>query len=199
MDVARRLRHLLLTLAALASLALAPGAQAIGGSYRFDGGTAYQRAQVRQALAASRFNYGVVSRTITVHIRRGVESNASAGEVWLDADLLDSGRFSWGVVQHEFAHQIDFLVFTPGQRAEFSKALGGRDWCFEQPNLRHSDHGCERFASTLAWTYWQSPDNSMRPTSVGDESAAMTPTAFRALVDRVLGPAFSTRMLAYRR
>jgi hypothetical protein len=41
-----------------------------------------------------------VPATIVIHIVRGVESRATAGEIWLDADLLDAGTFSWGVIQH---------------------------------------------------------------------------------------------------
>ena len=51
-----------------------------------------------------------------------------------------------------------------------------------------AEYGCERFASTLAWAYWQSPDNCMQPSEVADaESAAMAPAAFRALMTSLLG------------
>lgn len=55
------------------------------------------------------------------------------------------------------------------------------------PRLEHARLGCERFASTLVWSYWQSQDNAYRPISAADESAAMAPAAFRSLLGRLLG------------
>jgi hypothetical protein len=53
-------------------------------------------------------------------------------------------------------------------------------------NLGHSAAGAERFASTLAWAYWPSHDNSLRPTAADDEAAALPPSRFRALVSLLL-------------
>jgi hypothetical protein len=171
---------------ALCALAAPALAQASGGSYSFDGGTARQQAQVRSALDASSFDWNLVPATITIHITRGHDSEAAPGEIWLDADLLDSGKFSWGTVQHEYAHQIDYLVVNPVQRARLAAALGGSSW-YATGDAKHEQLGSERFASTLAWTFWQSKDNSMKPASSHDESAAVAPAAFKALVADVLG------------
>ena len=182
--------RLLVFLAAAAVLALAPGrALAAGGSYVFDGGTARQQSQVKAALDASSFNWSLVPATITIHIGHGHASQASPGEIWLDSDLLNANKFAWGVVQHEFAHQVAFYLLDGPEQQVFEQALGGSDWCYSVAGLPHSDYGCERFASTLAWAYWQSPQNAMRPSSPRDESAAMTPQAFRALLSRIVGPA----------
>ena len=52
-----------------------------------------------------------------------------------------------------------------------------------------AEYGCERFASTLAWAYWQSAGNCMSPAMLGLESSSISPAAFRALLVTVLGPA----------
>jgi hypothetical protein len=181
-------RSLRLALVALfGTLALAGVAQAGGGSYVFDGGTPGQQRQVRLALNASAFDWSIVPGTVVIHIERGTQSRANRGEIWLDAKLLDWGRYSWGLVQHEYAHQVDFLVVTPEARAQLAAALGGSDWCWGTPGFDHADYGCERFASTLAWAYWPSRDNSLRPTASFQESAALPATEFRALLARLLG------------
>ena len=154
-----------------------------GGSYKFDGGTKKERETVVAALRASSFDWSVVPGPITIHIVRGQPSRSIPHEIWLDANLLDAGRFAWGVVQHEYAHQVDYLLFDDATRANLLKRLGGEDWCYSVPDLSHDEYGCERFASTLAWSFWQSPDNCMRPSARRDESAAMQPKRFRALVD----------------
>ena len=77
------------------------------------------------ALNASSFDWSVVPGQVVVHIGKGISSHAVAGEIWLDGALLDSGRFSWGVVQHEYAHQVDFGVLTDSMRLQL------------QPELRH--------------------------------------------------------------
>jgi len=171
-----RLRLLLILIGALA---LAPNAFARGGAYVFDGGTAGEQAQVRAALAASSFDFSVVPATVTVHIARGVESRALPGQVWLDADLLDGGTYAWGVVQHEFAHQVDFLLLDDARRTALQAALGGISWC---SGAAHGQLGCERFADLVAWAYWQSPDNVLRPAGGGP----LSPTAFRSLLSRLL-------------
>jgi hypothetical protein len=185
----RRLFALPILLALLA-LVFAQQAAAGGGNYTFDGGTTRERAQVRSALEASSFPWGVVPGPVTIHIPRGIASSESVpGEIWLDANLLDAGTFSWGVVQHEYAHQIDFLLFDDATRAKLNTLLGGASWYYTIPGLQHARYGCERFASTLAWSYWQSPQNSMKPESAADESAAMAPAQFRELIAGLLGVA----------
>jgi hypothetical protein len=171
----------------LTLLSTAPRASASGGQYVFDGGTAAEQSTVRSALNASSFNWGIVPGTITIHITRSVTTEATAGEIWLDASLLDSGQFAWGIVQHEFAHQVDFLLLNDDERSQLQTALGAKDWCYSDTTLQHAQHGCERFASTLAWAYWQSSANVLKPTAATDESAAMTPAAFRSLLTSILG------------
>jgi hypothetical protein len=187
----RRVLQILLP-AAVAALVFAHAgtARAAGGSYRFDGGTTYERTQVRQALKASSFNWNLVKAEITIHIQRDLDySHALPGEIWLDADLLDSGRYSWATVMDEYAAQVDFYVFTHAVRAQLQAALGAKAWCYENGAIQaHGDQGCERFSSVLPWAYWQSPDNAYRPVSKTDESGAMTPAKFRALLARLIGP-----------
>jgi hypothetical protein len=168
------------------SLGVCAPAAAAGGLYAFDGGTAAERAQVVAALDASAFDWSVVPGQITIHIARDATSSAARGEIWLDANLLDAGTFSWGVVQHEYAHEVDFFLLDAADRASLLRVLGGETWCYggSQP-LRHVEYGCERFASSLAWAFWPSPQNCMRPSSSQDETPLPART-FRALVRRLL-------------
>jgi hypothetical protein len=184
--MAPRPRILLLAIALLAALLLVPTAFARGGNVRFDGGTTAERTQVTRSLATSSFDWGLLPGRIVVHIAPDLDSTAAPGEVWLDARLLDSGPFSWGVVQHEFAHQVDFLLLTPATRAQLLLRVGGSVWCVGGVDLPHGDYGCERFASTLAWAYWPNGGNCMRPVSSIDEAAAMNAPAFRLLLATVL-------------
>lgn len=184
-----RRRALIALLAVFSSaLWLSGAARAAGGDYVFDGGTPAEQATVRAALDASSFDWSIVPGQVTIHIRRNIAVSASVpGQTWLDADLLDSGTFSWGVVQMEYAQQVQFLLLDDRQRARFVTALHAKDWCYEVPGTRVSDNGCERFAATLAWAYWPSPQNCMQPSGADDESAAMAPAAFRALLTSLLG------------
>ena len=100
---------------------------------------------------------------------------------------MDTGRFSWGVVQHEYAHEVDFFLLDETKRAFLGQTLGGKDWCYGVLGLTHAQYGCERFASTLAWSYWPSSYNSMKPASAKDESASMAPAKFRALLATLIG------------
>lgn len=176
-----------LLLALAAALAFAGPAHAIGGNYQIVGGTPIEHAQVHGALAASRFDWSVVPGRVTIRIAGGVDSHALPGTIWLDSDLLRAGIFSWAIVQDEYAHQVDLLLFDEGTRARLNAQLGGKAWCHSsRPGLRHSDYGCERFASTLVWSFWPSRQNAYRPRSAGDESGAMPPHRFRALVQSVL-------------
>jgi hypothetical protein len=170
----------------LAQPALARGA-ATHATVAFTGGTPAEQATVRAGLDASSFDWSVLPRTISVHIGSVGGSYAEVGSVYFDASLLDTGRFAWGVVQHEFAHQVDFMLFDGAKRATFEARLGGKDWCYSVSGLKHSDYGCEKFASELAWAYWSSPDNSMRPTGPSDEAAGMPVAQFRALLAQTLG------------
>jgi hypothetical protein len=182
-------RRLLIPLAlAAAALAIAPAALAGGGNYVFEGGNAAQQKTVVSALSASSFPWDVVPAPIVVHIERGTASRALPGHVWLDADLLDSGRFSWGVVQHEYAHQVDFLVLTEAMRAQLHLSLQGSGWW---TGGSHDALDCERFADLVAWSFWESPDNVMKPAGAQDAGGQMTPAAFRAELATLL-PATAT-------
>jgi hypothetical protein len=186
--------RLFLLVTVLAVLVVPGVAQAAGGSYLFDGGTPAEQETVHSALEVSAFDWSLVPATVTIHIARGHASQATPGQIWLDADLLDAGRFSWGIIQHEYAHQVDFFLLHDADRASLAPVIGGSMWWSPArtalaPNGRtaHSQLSSERFASTLAWAYWQSPANSMRPQSRTDESAAVAPRRFRALLEQVLG------------
>jgi hypothetical protein len=181
------MRRALLLALTLAALVLPGTASARGGDYVFDGGTREQRWQVRAALEASSFDWSVVADTVTIHIHSDVPTQATPGHIWLDARLVGSGRFAWAAIQDEYAHQVDFSLFDEATRERLTEELGARDWCYGVAGLEHAAYGCERFASTLVWAYWPSRDNAYRPTSPRDESAAMSPRRFRALVTDLLG------------
>lgn len=181
------MRHPSATLLAVAAALALPGpAAAAGGRYVFDGGTAAERSQVRQALDASSFDWSVVPVTVTIHIERGVDSEATPGEIWLDSNLLAAKRFAWATVQHEYAHQVDYFVLTPEDRAALSIVFGTPDWCYGIPGLRHEQYGCERLASTIAWAFWPSPQNALRPHGAGDEALAGSPAAVRGLIAKII-------------
>ena len=182
------MRRALITLLVAACFAvLAPTALAGGGSFNLIGGTPAQQATVRAAINASSFDWSVLPQTINIHIGATGDSYSTYGDVYVDASLLNAGRWAWGVVQHELGHQVDFFLFDDAKRATMLKLLGGKDWCYSVQGLKHSDYGCERFASELAWAYWPSPDNSMRPTAAGDEAGFMPVAQFRAEVATLLG------------
>jgi hypothetical protein len=181
------MRRRFVLLAFLTSLALPGTALAGGGSYVFDGGTRAQQREVRSALNASSFDWNVVPARVTIHVRPRLATQAARGHIWLDADLIDAGRFAWAAIQDEYAHQVDFFRFDAATRASLTGQLGARDWCYGVRGLSHSEYGCERFASTLVWAFWPSKDNAYRPTSANDESAAMAPARFRSLLSALLG------------
>jgi hypothetical protein len=184
--MSRILRTALATVAA--ALAFTGAAEAAGGNYVFAGGTATEQAQVRSALDASSFDWNVVPTQVTIHIARGImTSHALAGHIWLDADLLDAGKFSWGTVQMEYAHQVHFFLLDDAKRSVLTSALGAKAWCWEKPGVAHGDNGCERFSATLVWAYWPSKDNAFAPASPTDESAAMAPARFRTMLSQLLG------------
>lgn len=186
-------RGLLILLLATCFGVWSPSALAAGGSVNVTGGTPAERTTVQSALDASSFDWNVIPRTINIHIGTYSGSYSTYGDIYIDATLLDSGRWAWGVVQHEMGHQVDFFLFNDAKRATMLQLLGGKDWCYSVPGLKHSDYGCERFASELAWAYWQSPDNSMRPTAPGDEAGSVPVAQFRAVLAELLGvPSLAT-------
>lgn len=185
-EMAFRLRLATVALIMLGTLVFSTAAFARGATVSFTGGTTAERSQVTKALAASSFDWSLLPTRVTVHIGPNFDSEAAPGEVWLENRLLDTGRFSWGVVQHEFAHQVDFQLLSADARARFALLLGGSAWCGESPLVAHGNYGCERFASTLAWAYWPSASNCMKPTYGADESAAMSPAAFRTALAEAL-------------
>jgi hypothetical protein len=176
------LKRLVLPLAL--AFALAPAAHASGGRYVFDGGTRAQRGQVTSALRASSFDWNLVPGRIVIHIGNGVSPHAVAGQIWLDAGLLGTGRFSWGVVQHEYAHQVDFGLMSDPMRAQLQPLLQDSAWWGSID--QHAQLGCERFADLLAWAYWQSPDNVMKPSSTTDEGGQISPAVFRAALSALI-------------
>jgi hypothetical protein len=190
-DTGVQRRAAIFGLTAVCALVWAGSALARGGRYVFDGGTPRQQAQVRVALEVTSFDWSVVPETIAIHLRKGSDTYAKKGEIWIDAALLGSGSFAWGPIQHEYAHQVDFFLLNDDQRAKLNTLLGARLWSRSNVAALHGpDHaslGAERFASTLAWAYWPSPANSLKPTSRKDESAAMAPARFRDLLAQMLG------------
>jgi hypothetical protein len=154
-------------------------------SFTLDGGSARERAQIEAALAASAFDWQQLPVAIHVHVRPRMAARATPGHVWLSSELLASGRFAWAVIQDEFAHQVDFFLLDEEERALLNAALGGTSW-YGAPGTPHDRLGAERFASTLVWTYWPSRENSYRPRSSTDVSAALDPERFRRLLGLLL-------------
>ena len=177
----RRARTLMLTATVVAAMLVPPAGRAIGGRYAFDGGTPRQQAEVSKALAASSFDWNLVPARVTIHIAHVGTSYATPGDIWLDADLLDAGQLAWGVVQHEYAHQVDFFLLTAPDRALLLRQLGVKTWCSDTA-LRRDQLGCERFASAVAWSYWPSAENVMRPAAPRTFSSLR----FRGLLNSVL-------------
>jgi len=174
--------------AVLVVLLSARAAAAAGGRYVLVGGSPDEQAQVRRALDASAFDWSLVPTEVVIHIVGGLPlSYSTPGNTWLDADLLDSGRFSWGVVQMEYGQQVQYAIEDGQEQAELTTELGAGQWCYENPALPAGANACERFAATLAWAYWPSDDNSMKPAGAGDWSASLDPKDFRLLLARLLG------------
>jgi hypothetical protein len=169
-----------------AGLVLSGNALASGGNYVFSGGTPAERTTVTQALDASAFPWGLVPQRIEITIGKGYASEAWAGHISLDSDLLDAGTFAWGTIQHEYGHQVDYFLLDDAERNQLFPLLGGKCW-FATCAAHHDELTSERFASTLAWSYWPQAGNTMKPEGAGDESAALAPNAFRALMKQVLG------------
>lgn len=178
----------------VAALIFAGTAAAKGGSFAFDGGTPFEQQQVTQALAVSSFDFSQVTQAITVHIvpstdphlAGGTEAGYSTpGDVWLSTYWLEFGQLGWGIVQHEFAHEIDYYVLTDAQRADLLKHLdpsgSTTSWCDHA--ALYEARPCEWFASELAYAFWPSDANIQAPNYTGNLSGHMTPTAFRAELD----------------
>ena len=102
--------------------------------------------------------------------------------------ILDSSlgeKYSWGLIQHEYAHQVDYFLFGDDDRSTLRRRLGGKDWCYEASGLMHDQHGCERFAHVFSWAFWPNQENVLR--AEGKEFASgMTARDARALVNRLL-------------
>ena len=175
-------------LAACVTAALLAGqAVAAGGDYVVYGGTPNERAQVSAALDASAFDWDIVPARIAIRITSDPETYAVPGEICIDGRLLDTGRFAWAIVQHEYAHQVDFFLLNDTIRARLNTLLGGVDWYgFGSP---HHLRGVERFASTLAWAYWPSSQSALRPEAKTDEAGGMRPARFRSLMATLVGTA----------
>jgi hypothetical protein len=170
-----------------ASLVLPASALAGGGNYAFDDAAPAERSAVRAALNASAFDWDVVQQQVTIHVGGYGTSHSTPGHIWLDRDLLASGRFAWATVMDEYAHQVDFFVLDPVRRAVLQRHLGGSAWCYETDFVGHAAQGCERLSSMVAWAYWPTRENSYRPESAADESAAMPAPQFRRLLGTLLG------------
>ena len=171
----------------LAALAMPASALAGGGNYGFEGASPAERSTVRAALNASAFDWSIVPQRVTIHVGPYGASHSTPGDIWLDRGLLGAGRFAWGTVMDEYAHQIDFQVLDAPRRAVLQEKLGTSAWCYETAGLSHGANGCERFASMVAWAYWPSKDNAYRPASPTDESASMRPAEFRSLLSSLVG------------
>lgn len=186
MNAARR--TLLFLTILLTGLVPAGHALAAGGNYVFSGGSEAARAQVRMALDRSAFNWSRVPAQITIRITNCGCAGAKPGEIVLDEKLLTSSPFgryhAWGIVQHEYAHQVDFFLLDARDRSALSRRLGGKAWCYEVKGVGHDDNGCERFATFVAWAFWKSGANSQAPHWA--QRTSIRRPAFRKLVQRLL-------------
>jgi hypothetical protein len=183
------LRRIVILLAL--ALLLPANGLAAGGNYGFEGATPTERSTVRAALNASSFDWSLVPQRITIHVGTYGVSHSTPQHIWLDRGLVAAGRFAWGTVMDEYAHQVDFLVLDAPHREVLQQRLRASAWCYEREGLAHGANGCERFASMVAWAYWPSKQNSYSPRSGSDESAAMPAGEFRALLSTLVGaPAF---------
>ena len=72
-------------------------------------------------------------------------------------------------------------------QAQLTAQLGATQWCYENRLLPPGANACERFAATLAWAYWPTPENSLKPVGPRDWSASMNARTFRILLARLIG------------
>jgi len=93
------------------------GGEGCGGHYVFVGGSDAARAAVHSALDASRFDWDLVEEEIKIRITDCGCVGANPGEIILDEEVLTDPRFgpkyAWGIVHHEYAHQVDFFLSMP--------------------------------------------------------------------------------------
>jgi hypothetical protein len=87
----------------------------------------------------------------------------------------------------EYAQQIQYTTLNAQTRSQLTSRLGTKQWCYEDPTLPGGANACERFAATLAWSYWPSAANSMQPSRPSDWSASMSPKAFRTMLSQLIG------------
>ena len=162
--------------AIVAALIFVASTYAVGGNYTVIG-TPEQEGVVRGALDISRYDWSRVPHvTIRIVPELVNEAEAVPGEIRVRADILNYGRASWGTIQHEYAHQVDFFLMTDAMRVEAMRFFGLSVW--HDPTLPHDRQAAELFASTLAWVYWPSVKNLMRRETRGD------PRAFQAMLAR---------------
>jgi hypothetical protein len=165
----------------------------------FSGGSDAARAEVVAALDASAFDWSVIGRPVSVQILDCGCAGSRPGVVVLDEEMLSSspyGRaYTWGIVQHEFAHQVWWYALDDGRRSELRQVLGGAELCYEQLGVPHDAHACELFASTLGWAYWPVPGNPMQGEKV------TRARSFRRLMSGLLGidARFAVRRVEVRR
>jgi hypothetical protein len=98
---------------------------------------------------------------ITIQVSRCSCAGAREGLIVLDVIREDSlgEKYAWGIIQHEYAHQIDYFLFQRADRRAVRNTLGGKDWCYETAGVAHDDHGCERFADVFSWAFWPTQEN----------------------------------------
>jgi hypothetical protein len=153
-------------IALFASLALAGTAQAADGNYVLEGGSPEAQETVRAAVEASRFDFDSIPTQITIRISSCGCAGARPGLIVLDGAVVTDtslgDRYSWGVIQNEFAHQVDFSLFDDADRAAMRGLVGGKDWCYERAGLLHDQHGCERFSDVFTWAFWPTKQNIFR-------------------------------------
>jgi len=100
--------------------------------------------------------------------------------------VLVHGRDAWGVIQHEFAHQVDYFLLDDRTRRHLTGLLGAKVWSPGGRIYPHREYGAERFASTLAWAYWPSAHNSVYRRAHA-EATAMPVLKFRRLMETLVG------------
>jgi hypothetical protein len=173
----------------VAWLAFAGTAQAAGGNYVLEGGSPEAQETVRAALNASAFDFSRVPAQITIRITSCGCAGARPGLIVLDETVLTDAslgdRYSWALIQHEYAHQVDYFLFEEADRTAVRKALGGRDWCYEKAGLAHDAHGCERFADVFAWAFWPARKNILR-SDAKTFAPDQTPSQLRVFVNSLL-------------
>jgi hypothetical protein len=172
----------------LAAPGLAQAGRTVGGSYDIDGGTRSQRTQITRALEVSLFDWGHIPVRVQIHVAPGIGARSAPGHIWLSPELLGAGIFSWAFVQDEYAHQVDFFLLDPVERAYLNQLLGTEVWCYaDRPGLAHSAYGCERFTASFVWSFWPAKENAYKPRSRRDAYAsALDPSAFRNMVSTLI-------------